>query len=115
MKRRSIRVAYTQRVKEILEFNKTQTESRRRRAESIAIAYEEQKKRIKERYAELIADYHRHRKYQEKRPLKPKAPDRHAAEWRGLNRRLRTEKAQFFRREIAPVELRRAGNSFSTK
>ncbi|GJH22778.1 hypothetical protein CBA19CS22_39570 [Caballeronia novacaledonica] len=101
----AIKTTYAERVKAMQAQNAAEYLARKTAKETLWQTYQQQRQVIKDQYQAVIRDYYLHRRYKEVRAMRPKGPThlRQSPEWRGLNRRLRTEKAEFFKREMAPV------------
>ena len=101
----TIKATYAERVKAMQAQNTAAYLARKEAKETLWQNYQQQRQLIRDRYQATIRDYYLHRRYKEVRAMQPKGPThlKQSPEWRGLNRRLRTEKAEFFKREAAPL------------
>lgn len=102
----AIRSAYTQKVNALSARNVAEYQARKDAKDQLWQDYERKRAEIKDRYDVQIRDHYLHRKYRETRGRQPKGPTnlKQTPEWRGLNRRLRTQQSEFFKRVMAPLQ-----------
>jgi hypothetical protein len=102
----AIRSALAQKVQKISEINLAEYDARKEAKDDLWKEYEQKRADIKARYDVQIRDHYLHRKYKETRGRSPKGPTnlKQTPEWRGLNRRLRTQRDEFYKREMAPLK-----------
>jgi Relaxase/Mobilisation nuclease domain len=102
----AIRAAFSEKATAISNQNRGEIEARAAAKQDLWQEYEQKRAEIKARFDEQVRDHYRHRKYKEARGRQPKGPThlKQSPEWRGLNRRLRTAKAEFYKREMAPLK-----------
>jgi hypothetical protein len=101
----AIREIYAEKANQISKQNTAAFEARRDAKDALWQEFQQQRTEIKESYRVKIRDHYLHKKYKEARGRQPKGPTHIREEklFRGLNRRLRVAKEEFFKKHMAPI------------